>query len=96
MSRLIWSPRALRDVQCLHRFLAEKNTGAAERAVKALRKGVRIPELQPGVGRPVEDVETEYREWLIDSRNSGYVVMYRFDGQTVVILTFRHQRELEY
>ena len=33
MPRLIWSPRALLDVQRLHRFLAERNTDAARRAV---------------------------------------------------------------
>ena len=32
MPRLIWSPAALRDVQRLYRFLAEKNAEAAKRA----------------------------------------------------------------
>jgi len=38
-------------------------------------------------------MEPEYREWLIDDGNSGYVVLYRYDGQTAVILAIRHQRE---
>jgi plasmid stabilization system protein ParE len=42
MSRLIWSPPALQDVQRLHRFLATKNIDAAMRAVKAIRAGVTI------------------------------------------------------
>ncbi len=96
MPRLIWSPSALRDVQRLHRFLAEKNTNAAKRAVKAIRDSVKIVAHQPGIGRPAEDMEPEYREWLIDFGGSGYVALYRYDGQTAIILAVRHQREVGY
>ncbi|MBK7663681.1 MAG: type II toxin-antitoxin system RelE/ParE family toxin [Sterolibacteriaceae bacterium] len=95
MPRLIWSPPALRDVQRLHRFLADKNANAAKRAVRAIRDGLKIVARRPGVGRPVEDMEPEYREWLIEFGDSGYVVLYRYDGQTAVILAVRHQRERE-
>ncbi|MBC7699468.1 type II toxin-antitoxin system RelE/ParE family toxin [Aquabacterium sp.] len=96
MSRLIWSPQALLDVQRLYRFLASKNIDAAKRAVKSIRQGVKVLGQQPGVGRPVEDMEPEYREWLIDFGDSGYVAMYRIDGADVVILAVRHQREVGY
>jgi plasmid stabilization system protein ParE len=93
MPRLIWSPPALRDVQRLYRFLADNNPDAARRAVKGIRDGVKLIAHQPGIGRPVEDMETEYREWLIEFGASGYVALYRYDGQTAVILAVRHQRE---
>jgi plasmid stabilization system protein ParE len=93
--RLIWSPPALRDLQRLHRFLAGKNADAAKRAVAAIRDGLKIVARRPGVGRPAEDMEPEYREWLIEFGDSGYVVLYRYDGQTAVILAVRHQRERE-
>lgn len=96
MPRLIWSPSGLHDVQRLYRFLAERNTDAAKRAVKAIRAGVKVLALQPGIGRPVEDMEPEFREWLIDFGDSGYVALYRYDGQTAVILAVRHQREVDY
>ena len=98
MPFLIWSPPALLDVQRLCRFLAPKNTPAAKRAVKVIREGVKIVAKQPGIGRPVEDMEPEYREWLIDFGDSGYVVLYRYDAQTEisVILAVRHQREIGY
>ena len=95
MPRLIWSPPALRDLQRLHRFLAGKNADAAKRAVAAIRDGLKIVARRPGVGRPAEDMEPEYREWLIEFGESGYVVLYRYDGQTAVILAVRHQRERE-
>lgn len=96
MSRLIWSPSALRDVQRLHHFLAEKNTDAAKRAVKVIRDGMKIIAYQPGVGRPADDMEPEYREWPINFGDNGYVVLYRYDGQTAIILAVRHQREAGY
>ena len=96
MPRLIWSPPALQDVQRLYRFLAGKNTDAARRAIKAIRESVKVLAHQPGVGRPVEDMEPEYREWIIDFGDSGYVALYRYDGETAVILAVRHQRETGY
>jgi plasmid stabilization system protein ParE len=96
MPRLIWSPAALLDVQRLYRFLATKNIDAAKRAVKDIREGVKIISAQPGSGRPAEGMEPEYREWLIDFGDSGYIALYRCDAQTAVIVTVRHQKEAGY
>jgi plasmid stabilization system protein ParE len=94
MSRLIWSPSALLDVQRLYRFLAPKNSEAAKRAVQAIRQGVKVLEQQPGLGRPVEDMDDEFRDWIIDFGDSGYVARYRFDQQSITILAVRHQKEV--
>ena len=94
MSRLIWSPSALLDVQRLYRFLAPKNPAAATRAVHAIRRSVKVLELQPGVGRPVEDMDNEFRDWIIDFGDSGYVARYRVDQQSITILAVRHQKEV--
>ena len=96
MSRLIWSRPALLDMQRLYRFLAPKSPEAAKRAVTAIRQGVKTLALQPGVGRPAENMEPGYREWMIDFGDSGYIALYHFDGQTAVILALRHQKEIGY
>jgi len=93
MPRLIWTPQALADVQRLYRFLAGKNTDAAQRAVQAIRQGVKVLTLQPGMGRPIDDLPIEFREWLIDFGDSGYVARYRLDGDVIVVLAVRHQKE---
>lgn len=93
MPRLIWTPQALADVQRLFRFLASKNMDAARRAVQAIRQGVSALILQPGMGRPIEDLPVEFREWLIDFGGSGYVARYRLDGDVIVVLAVRHQKE---
>ena len=51
--------------------LAQKNAEAARQAVKTIRESVQILALQPGIGRPAQDMEPEYREWLIDFGQSG-------------------------
>ena len=96
MPRLIWSPPALLDIQRRYRFLAEKNIDAAKRAVKAIREGVKVVAQQPGMGRPVQDMEPQYREWLINFGDSGYIALYHYDGQTAVIVAVRHQKEVGY
>lgn len=93
MSRLIWSPTALLDVQRLYRFLAPKNLDAATRAVRAIRQEVNVLEQQPGMGRPVEDMDDEFRDWIIDFGDSGYIARYRIAPDAITILAVRHQKE---
>jgi plasmid stabilization system protein ParE len=71
MPQLIWSPQALLDVQRLYRFLAPKNQEAAKRAVTAIRQSVKVLSLQPGMGRPVDGMDNEFRDWIIDFGDSG-------------------------
>ena len=96
MPRLIWTPSALLDVQRLYRFLADKNIDVAKRAVQAIRQEINIIAQQPEIGRPVENMEPEFREWVIDFGESGYVVLYRFNGRDAVVLAVRHQKEAGY
>lgn len=96
MPRLIWSPPALADVQRLFNFLASKDEDAARRAIKIIRAGVKILAHQPQAGRPVEDMDPAFREWLIDFGSSGYIALYHFDGETATILAVRHQKEAGY
>ena len=94
MPQLIWAPPALLDVQRLYRFLAPKNADAAKRAVKAIRQEVTLLGQQPGIGRPVENMPDEFRDWIIDFGDSGYVARYRIDADAVMILAVRHQKEV--
>jgi plasmid stabilization system protein ParE len=96
MPQLIWTPEALRDVQRCYRFLATKNPQAATRAIQTIREGMQTVAAHPAVGRPVEKMDPEFREWLIGFSDSGYVVLYRLVGSQAVVLAVRHQREAGY
>ncbi len=96
MPRLKWSQPALRDVVRLHDFLAPKSRDAAQRAASAIRQGVKLLAAHPEMGRPIDDLPTEFREWIIDFGSGAYVALYSYDGKEVVILAVRHGREAGY
>jgi len=54
MPPLKWSPQSLLDVARLHDFLVPKSRDAARRAIKAIRRGVKLLGKFPGMGRPVD------------------------------------------
>lgn len=88
-----YAPRALADLQRLREFLRKKNPLAARRAGQTIIESLRVLGLQPQIGRPLEDMPVEYREWVIDFGGSGYVARYRVDDEGVTILAIRHQKE---
>ena len=96
MPHLTWSPPALRDVARLHAFLLTKNKDAAIRAAKAMRQSFKLLGTHPVAGRPAEALPHEFREWPINFGDSGYLALYRCDGQHVIILAVRHTKELDY
>jgi plasmid stabilization system protein ParE len=96
MPHLIWFPSALQDVARLHSFLASKSPDAASRAVKAIRQGVKVLGQHPEIGRPIEDLPPEFREWVIEFGQGAHVAFYRYDGKQIAILAVRHGREAGY
>lgn len=96
MPQVRFAPSAIRDLQRLQEFLRPKNPLAAKRAAETILKAVQVLGLQPQTGRPIDDLSDDYREWLIDFGDSGYVVRYRFNGETITILAVRHQKEVDY
>ena len=66
---------------------------AARRADEAIRQGVKMLGTYPRMGRLVDDLPDEFREWLIDFGDSGYVARYRVEDDRVTISAIRHQRE---
>jgi plasmid stabilization system protein ParE len=96
MPHLKWSQAALRDVARLHDFLAPKSRDASKRAVKAIRQGVKLLGKHPEIGRPVDELPPEFREWVIEFGSGAYLALYRYDGKEVVILAVRHGREAGY
>ena len=96
MPRVTLSPGALRDLQRLREFLRPKSPEAAQRSAKVIIKAIQVLGLQPGIGRPAEDLGPECRELPIDFGSSGYLALYRHKGDEVIILAIRHQLEDAY
>jgi plasmid stabilization system protein ParE len=96
MPRLIWSQAAPLDVARLHSFLAPKSRDAAKRAIKAIRQGVKALGKRPEIGRPVEEMPPEFREWVIEFGSGAYIALYHYNGKQIVMLAVRHGREAGY
>ena len=96
MPPLKGSPQSLQDVARLYDFLALKSGDAARRAIKAIRVALKLVAMHPEMGRPVEELPAEFREWVIEFGSGAYVALYRFDGREVVVLAIRHGREAGY
>ncbi|NRR29597.1 type II toxin-antitoxin system RelE/ParE family toxin [Oxalobacteraceae bacterium] len=93
MPQLIWSPRALRDIQRIYRFLYAKNPKAAKRAVAAIRRGITSLADFPDAGQAAPDLGIACRRWLVRFGRDGYVVVYRTEPDFVLLLSLRHQKE---
>ena len=93
MATIVYSRRALDDLERLIAFLAREDPAAAVRSAAAIRTGVSILADHPLVGRVRRD---EIRELVISFGKTGYLALYRFVAHRseVRVLGFRHQREL--
>jgi addiction module RelE/StbE family toxin len=95
--RLEWSNRALADLDRLDAFLHDKTRQAAADAIDTILAAVNHLLAFPLSGRSLsEDEDDVDRELIVPFSNSGYVVLYVFDGESVEIHRVRHQREAGY
>lgn len=92
----MYTPQSQADIQRCYRFLTEKDSRAAIEAIKTIHRALHTLEHHPEAGRPAKGRPTEFREWIIEYGESGYVALYRFDGHSVVILAVKHQKEFGY
>lgn len=97
MPRIIITEGAAQGLEYCRRFLVEKNPQAAKRAGQAIEQQLALLEMEPKIGRPIDDLP-ELRELIIPFGGSGYVALYRLDEQAslVYVLAFRHQKEAGY
>ncbi len=96
MARLVFSPRALRNMERLTEFLLEGgDVRAARETLPTLLRGLAILKEHPMIGPKVEE---GLRELVVSRGRTGYVALYDYDARhdTVIIQAVRHQREEGY
>ena len=95
MARLIYSARALDDLERVTGFLVDTDPAAAAVTVDLIAEAVAILAHHPLIGRPAEH---GLRELVISRGRTGYVALYSFETaqDCVLILAVRHQREAGY
>ena len=90
--RLRWLPDTRDDIQRLFEFLLYQDTLAAERAMTLIAEGANKLLEMPEIGRPIND-GSDRRELYLPFGAGSYVLRYRLDGGTVIIIRVWHSRE---
>lgn len=95
MARLIYSRRALADLERLTDLLLHNETAAAPATADLIAEAVQTLANHPLIGRPAEH---GLRELVISRGRSGYLALYGYEEQqdVVLVLAVRHQREAGY
>jgi plasmid stabilization system protein ParE len=95
MARLIYSERALQDLERLASFLEDASPAAGGVAVDVILHALDVLGAHPLIGRRVS---SSYRELVISRGDTGYLALYTFEAAQglVRILRIRHQREAGY
>jgi addiction module RelE/StbE family toxin len=95
MASVSYAPRALADLERLSDFLAETDLHAATHTVDLIVDAVAVLEEHPLIGRRAE---ADLRELVISRGKSGYIALYRYEGERdrVLVLAVRHHREAGY
>lgn len=88
---LIWSATARADLIRLRQFIEPHNPEAARNAAQALKKAASLIMQHPGIGTRLEGRQD--RELVIPFGHRGYVMRYRIDGDSIVILKIWHGLE---
>ncbi len=91
MSRIVWSPLAVARVAEAADFIAEDKPEAATRWADSIFEAASRLERFPLSGSMLPELGREDVRELI---HGEYRIIYRIDGQRVLILTVRHGRRL--
>jgi plasmid stabilization system protein ParE len=93
---VVWSPKAIEDVERAYQFLASKSIEAAKAMAAGILQKAEILENSPEAGRPANDLEAEHRELIVPFGASGYVLLYEVYNENVIVLALKHQKEAGY
>jgi plasmid stabilization system protein ParE len=95
VAAVVYSARALVNIERVFHFLRDENQSAALAAAAAIQTAIDHLGMHPLIGRRIEG---DIRELVISYGRTGYVALYRFHvlRDEVRVLALRHQRELGY
>ena len=92
MAQVRWLPEAMSDLKRLYEFINPHSADAAARAVNTLLAAAGSLADFPEKGRPWQQ-EPTFRELAVQFGAKGYVIRYRIDGDSVIIVRVWHALE---
>ncbi len=86
--RVRYTPRAIRDLDAIRNYVAERAPEAAARVGSGIEEQIALLEAHPYAGRAAPN--TNIRSLTIT--RYPYIVFYRLDRYAIAIMHIRHQR----
>ena len=83
---VVYAPRALRDLEAIGAYLAERSPAAAVRVLGAIKSSIDALSFFPQIGRLVDDVGHR----RVPVVRYPYLIFYRIAGDELLILHIRH------
>jgi len=95
LAEIIYSRKALADLERLTDFLLQQDPVAASKTTNLIIEAVEVLENHPLIGR---NAEQDLRGLVISRGKSGYLALYSHESKqdVVLVLAIRHQRESGY
>ena len=92
MAEVVYTPRALDDLDRLEDFLLVVDEQAARKTIPLILSAIEVLCQHPNIGRQRGN---QVRELVISRGSTGYLALYRYDEVRDVarVLAIRHQRE---
>ncbi|MDP1606010.1 MAG: type II toxin-antitoxin system RelE/ParE family toxin [Rhodocyclaceae bacterium] len=98
--RVRFTEEAEADLIRLYDFILDRDAAdwaVADRALQAIKAGIRTLELTPFTCRKADGGSPFLRELVISFGVAGYVALFEIDNaETITVLALRHQRESDY
>lgn len=91
MVQVIWTKRAVADLDSIGKYIAIDSEYAAQKFVQELIKKAETLINYPEKGRPIpEKITGKYRQIL----HRNYRIIYKFIRRTIIIYSVYHQKKL--
>jgi len=92
MAEVVYTLRALDDLERLEDFLLEVDEPAARKTIPLILSAIEVLCHHPNIGRRRGN---QVRELVISRGSTGYLALYRYDEvrDLARVLSIRHQRE---
>ena len=84
--KVVYAPRALRDLTGIAAYLTERNPSGAANVLGAIKSSIDTLNYFPRIGRVVD--KAGHRR--VPIVRYPYIIFYRIDGDAIIILHIRH------
>lgn len=92
--QISWLPNAIQDVARLREFIKKNNPIAAKKAGQRILEAVKILTNNPEAGMPYPDEDCEaFRDLTAPFGQGNYIIRYRIQQQSIIIVRIWHSRE---